>query len=264
MKGDTKDYEDIKVNKRSTDRLYFETPIVQSVYNRIEFLKKERKSLLKELDSKELKQRIDSFDVEKFADESIDKIYDAVDDASKIKDNVIEIAELPEFVKEYSNDMKFALNRDQTYVRKAKRKLKKDDYNSNKRVIELCDKAIDVNYSNWEAYYVKGIALINLDRYDDAIDEFTKSLALNEGNVYSRLYIGFAYMFKEEYDSAIALFDSILETDRNSYDALKAKAVTYYYWKKYDLATEFFKKASSVKPLDGKSKEIWDICLEKM
>lgn len=264
MNDSAQDFEEIKVNRRSTDRLYFETPIIQSIYNRIEFLKKEHESLWEEIDSTELKQKIDSFDVEKFGEESINMVYDAVDDASKIKDNVIDSLELPDFVRDYSNNMKFALNRDQDYVRKAKRKLKTDDYRSNVRIVELCDKAIEVNYMNWEAYYIKGIALINLDKYDDAIEELTKSLALNEKSINARMYIGFAYIFKMEYEKAIALFDSVLEIDKNSFDALKGKAMTYYYWEKYDKADLFFKKASSIKTLDDKSKEIWDICLEKL
>ncbi|MBE6508728.1 MAG: tetratricopeptide repeat protein [Methanobrevibacter sp.] len=263
MNDSAQDFEEIKVNKRSTDRLYFETPIIQSIYNRIEFLKKEQESLLEELDSTELKQKMDSFDIERLGEESINRVYDAVDDASKIKDNIIDSLELPDFVKDYSNNMKFALNRDQDYVRKAKRKLKADDYLSNVRIVELCDKAIEVNYRNWEAYYIKGIALINLDKYDDAIEELTKSLALNEGNVDAIMYIAFAHMFKMEYANAIALFDHVLEIDKNSFDALKGKALTYYYWKKYGEAVLFFKKASSIKSLDEKSKEIWDICLEK-
>jgi tetratricopeptide (TPR) repeat protein len=160
--------------------------------------------------------------------------------------------------------MKFALNRDETYIRKAKRKLKTDTYESNVRIIELCDKAIEVNYSNWEAYYLKGIALINLDKYDEAIGELTKSLALNEDNADARMYIAFAYLFKWEYANAIDFFDYILEVDGKSYDALKGKAVTYYYWEKYDDAAKFFRRANSIKPLDEKSKELFDECLSKI
>ncbi len=264
MKNNTKDFEEIKVNKRSTDKLYFETPAVQSIYNRIEFLKEEHESLLKEIDSKYLKQIMDNFDVEEFGEVSINRIYDVVDDASKIKDNVLNSIELPEFIKDSSNNMKFALNRDETYIRKAKRKLKTDTHESNVRIIELCDKAIEVNYSNWEAYYLKGIALINLDKYDDAIDELTKSLALNEDNADARMYIAFAYLFKLEYENAIDFFDYILEVDGKSYDALRGKAVTYYYWEKYDEAAKFFRRADSIEALDEKSKEMLEECLSKI
>ena len=264
MKNNTKDFEEIKVNKRSTDKLYVETPAVQSMYNRIEFLKEEHESLLKEIDSKYLKQIMDNFDVEEFGEVSINRIYDVVDDASKIKDNVLNSIELPEFIKDSSNNMKFALNRDETYIRKAKRKLKTDTHESNVRIIELCDKAIEVNYSNWEAYYLKGIALINLDKYDDAIDELTKSLALNEDNADARMYIAFAYLFKLEYENAIDFFDYILEVDGKSYDALRGKAVTYYYWEKYDEAAKFFRRADSIEALDEKSKEMLEECLSKI
>lgn len=264
MKDDKKDFEDIGINKRRTDRIYFESPNVQTIYNRMEFIKNENKSLLKRIYSTELKQKIDSIDVEELREESINNIYDFIDDVLQIKDGYIYNTELPEFIKDYSNNMKFALNRDKTYILKAKRKLKSDNYGSSVRAIELCDKAIEVNYFNWEAYYLKGIALINIDKYDDAIDQLIKSLALNEDNLDARLHIAFAYLFKIEYSKAIALFDSVLKVDENSFDALKGKAYTYYYWEKYDKADEFFKKANSIKILDDDSKDMWDVCLEKL
>lgn len=80
-----------------------------------------------------------------------------------------------------------ALNRDEIYVRRAEMKLNKinsDDelvnqYKANIRVVELADKAIYVNRKNWKAYYLKGLALINLEQYDDAVEELINSLALN-------------------------------------------------------------------------------------
>ena len=43
-----KDDEDIKVNKRSGDKVYFESPLVQSIYDKIDFLREESKVILEE------------------------------------------------------------------------------------------------------------------------------------------------------------------------------------------------------------------------
>ena len=59
----SKDWDDIKVNKRSTDKIYFETPFIQSISDGIDFLRGEAKELLNELDSTEFKQKIDKFDL---------------------------------------------------------------------------------------------------------------------------------------------------------------------------------------------------------
>ena len=254
------DWQDIKINKRSTDKVYFESPILQSISDKIDFLREESKEILKELDSTEFKQQIDEWDLEDLGVEALNQISDIVDEIVQFKDEIIDSDEIPEEVKEYSKDFKVALNRDADYVRKAKRRLARDDYENNERIVQFCDKAIEVNDSNWEAYHIKGIALINLDKYGEACEELNKSLKLNEDNDNARLYLANAYRLNREFEKAIDTYDSVLEKDENSFDVYKGKAFTYYNWKKYDKADECFKKANSIKFLDEKSKEIWKAC----
>lgn len=255
------DGEEIKVNKRKNDKIYFESPLIQSVSDTIDYLRSESKEILKEIDSSQLTGHID---VEEFAEETISHITGIVDDLSEFKDEIINDEDIPSVVKDSSNDMKYALNRDDDYVRRAKRRLVSDDYENDLRIVRLCDKAIDVNRRNWEAYYLKGIALINLDKYEEAADMLIKSLALNEDNINARLYVANAYRLNEDYEDAIDAYDSVLKRDENSFDAYKGKAYTYYNWDKYDKADEFFQKANSIEFLDEKSKEIWEISKEKM
>lgn len=254
------DWQDIKINKRSTDKVYFESPILQSISDKIDFLREESKEILKELDSTEFKQQIDEWDLEDLGVEALNQISGIVDEIVQFKDEIIDSDEIPEEVKEYSKDFKVALNRDADYVRKAKRRLARDDYDNNERIVQLCDKAIEVNDSNWEAYHIKGIALINLDKYGEACEELTKSLELNEDNDNARLYLANAYRLNREFEKAIEAYDSVLENDEKSFDAYKGKAFTYYNWKKYDKADECFKKANSITFLDEKSKEVWKAC----
>lgn len=266
--GDTmKDWEDIKINKRRSDKIRFESPLIQSISDSIDFLREESKEILKELDSSEIKQHIDDIDIEKFGEETIDQISDIVDDMSQFKDEIVNSNEVPDVVKESSRDIKFALNRDEDYVRRAKRKLARANSNDeevNNRIIELSNKAIEVNYRNWEAYYLKGVALYNLDKFEEAIEQFIKSLALNENNINARLYVANSYRLSGKFSQAIDAYDSVLRINENSFDAFKGKALTYYNCQDYVNADEFFKKANFLKTLDDNSKEIWDICLEKI
>lgn len=260
--------EDIKVNRRSTDKVYFESPFVQSVYDSIDFLRDETKNILKDLDSNEFKQSIDEFDIEDFGEKTADHFSDIFDDLSLIRSKIINSDDLPEFVRDYSKNAKMALNRDEIYVRKAERKLNRinsDDelvhqYKVNIRIVELSDKAIAVNRLNWKAYYLKGLALTNLEKYDEAIEEFINSLALNEDNLDARLAIGNVNRLKREFNDALSIYDSVLRIDENSFEALLGKALTYYDWEKYGQACIFFKKADAIKALDEKYRKILDEC----
>ena len=61
-----KEDEYIEVKKRSTNKVYFESPLVQSIYDKIDFLREESKAILEEIDSSEFKQQLDNIDLEEF------------------------------------------------------------------------------------------------------------------------------------------------------------------------------------------------------
>ena len=130
---------------------------------------------------------------------------------------------------------------------------------TNLRIIGLCNKAIEVNDLNHEAYLIKGKALINIEKYDEAIEEFVNSLALEE-NLDAKVAIGDANRLNEDYEDAIDIYDSVLNVDGQSFDALRGKALTYYDMEKFKDACEIFKKADSIYALDEKDKQLWDNC----
>ena len=261
-----KDEDDIEVNKRRTDKLYFESILLQRISDTIDFVKGEGKEILDELDAVEFEE----FDLKEFGEYTIDQIDDLLDDVSKIKSEFVNSDEVPEFIKESSKNARMALNRDETYIRRAKRKLDKagsgelvDSYKANVRVIELCDKAIEVNKSNFDAYYLKGLALTNLKEYDEAIDVLINALHV-DNNAKAWLAIADVNRLTKEFDDAIDVYDKVLTMEEDSFEALKGKACTYFDMENYEKSNEFFKKASSIGFLDEKSKEKWDICLEKL
>lgn len=265
MKKESDDWDDIKVNRRSTDKVYFESPVIQSISDSIDFLRDETKEILKELDSTEFKQQIDEFDLEDFGEEAIDQISEIKDEISQFRAEIIDSDDVPEFIKESSLDAKRALNRDADYVRRAKRKLYMlddgrltDELRTNVRVIELCDKAIEVNFNNWQAYHVKAQALMNLEKYDDATEELIKSLALNEENLDAWFDVANSYRLNGEYNESLDVYNTILKRDEKSFKAFKGKALCYVGLEDYQNADNFFKKANSIKSLDDDSQEIWD------
>lgn len=266
---DKQDGEDIKVNRRKDDKIRFESPFIQSISDGIDYLRGEAKDILSELDSSEFKQNIDEFDIEEFGENTIDQFSDVVDELSRVKSKIIDSEDVPDFVKDSSINAKKALNTDQDYVRRAERRLNRvnkdeklvDQYKYNIRAIELCDKAVEVNKLNYKAYYIKGLAFINLEKYDEAIDEFINSLAL-EDTIDARLAIANANRLNKDFNDAINVYDSVLE--ENPFEALKGKAYTYYDWMKYGQAQMCFKKASLIEDLDSESQKLWDKCLEKL
>ncbi|MBE6494878.1 MAG: tetratricopeptide repeat protein [Methanobrevibacter thaueri] len=260
------DEEDIKVNKRRTDKVYFESTLLQQISDGIDFIRDQSKEILSEIDLKGL----DNIDIDEFGEYTLDQISDISDELSQLKSELFDSDDFPTFIKEYTLDAKRALNRDDDYVRRAQRRLDRHNsgelvnvYKTNARIIELCDKAIEVNSSNADAYYVKGRALMNLDKYPEAIEEFINSLAI-EDDIKVWIAIANSNTLNGDYDDAIGIYEKILERDENSFDAVKGKALTYYASGDFAKANEEFKNASSMGTLDSTSKEIWDECLENI
>lgn len=268
MKKDTHDQDTINVNKRNTDRVVFESTFVQRISDSVDFLKNETKEFLEEFGPEDF----DEFDFDEFGDMAFNQVDDFFDDLSKIKTKIVNSEGFPKFIRYSSNNAKAALNRDADYVRRAKRKYNRlnsndevlDSYKTNIRIIELCNKALNLNKRNWEAYYMKGLAYVNLEKYDEAIEEFITSLSLNKDNLDSWLGIANANRLNKDYCDAIDVYNRVLEKDENSAKAFKGIALTYVDCENYKKADEFFKKSHSIEKLDDESEEIWNECLAKL
>lgn len=262
----TDDWDDIKVNRRKGDKVHFESTLLQQISDGIDFIRSESKEILDELDI----QGIDEKVLEEFGEDALDQIADISDGLSDIKADLFNADDIPDFIKESSINAKKALNRDIDYVRRARRRMDRIDsdelvdvYKANARVITLCDKAIKVNPSNYEAYYLKGLALVNLEEYDESIEEFISCLALNEDYVDAKLAIANVNRLNKEYDDAFSVYDSVLKADENSFEAIKGKAHVYYDMEDFKKADEEFKKANFLGTLDDESKKLWEECINK-
>ena len=201
-------------------------------------------------------------DTEDFVGSIFNQLIEDMEDLKEETLNFLEDFDVEDIIDDFSVNSKKALNRDADYIVRARRKIEQPG--EERRVIRLCNKAIDVNELNWEAYFLKGIALFNIRRYDESIEEMINSLALNEENLEARLYIAKANFYKNDVDYALKVYDSILNIDDKYSDALEGKAEIYYIKRNYEKANEFFKKANNISPLSDEMKDKWDICQEKL
>ena len=99
-----KDWEDIKVSRRTGDKVHFESTFLQNISDSIDFLKQEADIILKDLDSSELKQQFDDIDLEEFSEDAVNQIDDVVCDLSEFKDEVVNSREDLEFLKDSSRN----------------------------------------------------------------------------------------------------------------------------------------------------------------
>ncbi|MBR0057778.1 MAG: tetratricopeptide repeat protein [Methanobrevibacter sp.] len=187
------------------------------------------------------------------------------EDLDQIKNNALDMLDemdIEDAIDDFSINSKKALNRDADYINRARKKL--NNSGEEERVIYLCKKALLIDDLNWEAYYLKGRALINLKRYDEAINDLINSLALNDDNIDARLYIAKAAHLNGDFNYALQVYDSVLSIDEKSFEALNGKALVYFDKKDFLEADKFFKKACKISVLPEDSKIKWNFAAAKL
>lgn len=265
MKKDN--WDDIEVNERRKDKVLFESNIIQQIYDGIDFLRDESAEALRELD---LEGKIDDLELEEFGENTINQIDDLLDDISKFKDSVVDAQDIPDDVKKHYRNTQEYFNRDADYVRRAKRKMARlnsekiaDEYSANMRIVELCDKAINIRQDNFDAHLLKAQALVNLRMYSTAIDEYINSLALND-DVDIWLAIADTNRLNGEFEDALDVYDHVLNKYGRPAEVLKGKARVCFDIGDYVGCDEFFNQANNREYLDEESFKIWSECLEQL
>lgn len=188
-----------------------------------------------------------------------------LDDVDQLKNNAIGFVkemDIEDVFDDFPQNSKKALNQDAIYVARARVKL--ENSGDNQRVVYLCNKALLVDERNWEAYFLKGRALINLGRYDEAIDALLDSLALNEDNIEAREYIAKASRLNGDLEYSLKVYDSILNKDEKYFEAILGKALVYFDLKDYSEADKLFNEANNISPITGYAKYKWEFCQEKL
>ncbi|WP_146080020.1 tetratricopeptide repeat protein, partial [Brachyspira murdochii] len=82
-------------------------------------------------------------------------------------------------------------------------------------IIKLCDKAIEKDNKDEDAYFFKATSLIELKKYDEAIYNYNEALKFNDKNINVYLNIGIEKLNLKEYIEAIKYFSKVLELNPN-------------------------------------------------
>ena len=87
-----------------------------------------------------------------------------------------------------------------------------------------------------EWHFDEGNKLVEKGRYDEAIEECTKAIALDPSLVKAYFWRAVAYYQKTQYDLAIADCNKVIEIDPNLVEAYVNRAAAYCAQMQYDLA----------------------------
>ena len=107
----------------------------------------------------------------------------------------------------------------------------------------------------------KGVQAYKNSKFEQAIGHFQQAVALDPSLVNARLYLATAYA--QQYipgadtpennrfaEQAIEAYKQVLEKDSKNINSIKGIAYLYLQMKKFDLAKEFYKRASAADPND--------------
>ncbi len=137
-------------------------------------------------------------------------------------------------------------------------------------VIMYCDEAIELGLRNksYDVYYFRGLAKKNLGRFNEAIEDFTKTIQINPHFLLAYFARGKMYLKLKRFDEAIREYDVIGDMNIvDSYysfdyrlDALHAKIDVYEEQGKYDddLIACYEKKARMCEEQGKNVSEIFD------
>jgi tetratricopeptide (TPR) repeat protein len=107
----------------------------------------------------------------------------------------------------------------------------------------------------------KGVQAYKNAKYELAIDHFQEAVSLDPSLINARLYLATA--FAQQYipgadtpdnnrmaEQAIDQYQQVLQVDKKNINSIKGIAYLYLQMKKFDLAKEYYKKASEADPND--------------
>ena len=83
------------------------------------------------------------------------------------------------------------------------------------KAVECFKRIIEVDPSNYRAYYNLGIAFTNLEDFDLALDSCNKALEIKPDYKHCFYNIGLIYELKEEFNRALDYYEKSLDLDPN-------------------------------------------------
>ena len=104
-------------------------------------------------------------------------------------------------------------------------------------------KAIALNPNYPEPYYNRGIVFMNEKRYDQALDDFSKAIKFNPKFIQAYINRGIVFMKEGKYLQAINDCNKAIELNPNNAEAYYNRGSVFMNSKKYDQALDDFSKA---------------------
>jgi tetratricopeptide (TPR) repeat protein len=110
------------------------------------------------------------------------------------------------------------------------------------------DKALAINKDLADAYFNRGNAYSRKGDYDRAIADFTGAIRIDPNKIEAYNNRGIAYARKGDYDRAIADYTGAIRIDPNDADAYYNRGVAYYNKKDYDRAIADWTSSIRINP----------------
>lgn len=109
-----------------------------------------------------------------------------------------------------------------------------------------------------DAFYNRGVYFLDIKYYDRAKSDLNVAIRLDKENPFKYFHRGAANLFLGKFDDAIDDFSKSLEFDALDFDAMLGLAMTYLKLNNMEMATIYFDKAKSI-VAEGSSENDLDI-----
>ena len=125
------------------------------------------------------------------------------------------------------------------------------------KAIDYCTKVIKLapaEQATAGAYYFRGVAYMQLNKYADAVKDFSKAIKLDSDNIETLQvyrYRGGAYFYLENYVSAIEDCTKALELDPENAEIYNIRGAAYFQLEEYTRAVRDYTKSIKLKPDDA-------------
>jgi len=110
-------------------------------------------------------------------------------------------------------------------------------------MLATCNKAIEDDPNDVDAYNGRGIINLLLEQYDAAISDLSRAIALDPNRASAYRKRGEAYGRKEQWDSSKTDFNKVISLEPNNADAYGGRAIACFRMSQYEAAISDFSKA---------------------
>ena len=124
-------------------------------------------------------------------------------------------------------------------------------YTDPNKAKDYWDKAIAANPKMAEAYNNRGLAFYNLERHQQAINDFSQAIRMKPQYAEAFNNRGNAYYALDQYEKAEADFNQSLQLKPKYSKALLNRGLTYFQMKKSEASCKDFRRACDLGDCDG-------------